>query len=123
MRFSQNIEVLIEHYGQNDFVTENQDGTLTIYDWKRSRDITKTNNFNKFSINPQIEHIPDSNFWHYSLQLNIYKGILERKYDKTIKDLFLVCLHPNQKNYQQLKCPNLQNEVKQLFDKRKKTKQ
>ena len=110
----------IELAGSIDMVTENEDGTLTIYDWKRSREITKTNNFNKFSTNPQIEHIPDSNFWHYSLQLNIYKAVLERKYNKTIKQLFLVCLHPNQKNYQLLKCPNLQNEVQQLFNKRQK---
>ena len=112
----------IELAGSIDMVTENEDGTLTIYDWKRSREIAKTSNFNKFSTNPQIEHIPDSNFWHYSLQLNIYKAVLERKYEKIVKDLFLVCLHPNQKNYQLLKCPNLQNEVQQLFDKRQNPK-
>lgn len=106
--------------GSIDMVAQNPDGTLTIYDWKRSREITKTNGFNKFSINPAIEHLPDSNFWHYSLQLNTYKAILERKYDKTVKELFLVCLHPNQKSYQVLKCPNLQDEVRKLFAEREK---
>lgn len=106
--------------GSIDMVTQNLDGTLTIYDWKRSREITKTSNFNKFSINPNIDYIPDSNFWHYSLQLNTYKAILERKYDKTVKDLFLVCLHPNQKSYQVMKCPNLQSEVEKIFDERLK---
>ena len=105
--------------GSIDMVTINDDGSLTIYDWKRSKGILKTNSFNKFAINPTIEHIPDSNFWHYSLQLNVYKAILERKYNKTVKDLFLVCLHPNQKGYQVIKCPNLQKEVNDLFAERK----
>tara|TARA_A100001015_G_scaffold317420_1_gene434357 strand:+ start:827 stop:1135 length:309 start_codon:yes stop_codon:yes gene_type:complete len=96
-------------------VTINEDETLSIYDWKRSKNIEKTSFYNKFSTNTAIEHIPDSNFWHYSLQLNIYKAILERKYKKTVKDLFLVCLHPSHKNYQLVKCPNLQNEVNELF--------
>ncbi len=104
--------------GSIDMVTINDDETLSIYDWKRSKGIVKTNNFNKFSINPIIEHIPDSNFWHYSLQLNIYKAILERKYGKTVKQLFLVCLHPNNKNYKLLECPNLQDEVENLFNER-----
>lgn len=106
--------------GSIDMVTQNPDGTLTIYDWKRSREISKTNRFNKFSTNPIIGHIPDSNFWHYSLQLNTYKAILERKYGKTVKELFLVCLHPNQKNYQVIKCPDLQDEVQRLFTEREK---
>ena len=106
--------------GSIDMVTENPDGTLTIYDWKRSREIAKTNGFNKFSTNQIIEYIPDSNFWHYSLQLNTYKAILERKYDKTVKELFLVCLHPNQKSYRVIKCPDLQSEIKKLFAEREK---
>ena len=106
--------------GSIDMVTQNPDGTLSIYDWKRSREISKTNRFNKFSINPKIQHIPDSNFWHYSLQLNTYKAILERKYDKIVKDMFLVFLHPNQRSYQLVKCPNLQSEVEKIFVERLK---
>jgi ATP-dependent exoDNAse (exonuclease V) beta subunit len=101
--------------GSIDMVTENPDHTLTIYDWKRSKAILKSNSFNKFSTSQTIGHIPDSNFWHYSLQLNIYKSIIERQYNKTVKDLFLVCLHPNHSTYQLIKCPDLQCEVSQLF--------
>jgi hypothetical protein len=39
------------------------DGTLSIYDWKRCREIKKTDR--KCSKNPVIEHIPDTNYWHY----------------------------------------------------------
>lgn len=83
--------------GSIDMVYENSDGTLSIYDWKRSKNITRINTFNKFGLTPSICHLPDSNFWHYALQLNIYKYILETKYNKTIRDLNLVRLHPDAK--------------------------
>ncbi len=104
--------------GSIDMVYENPDGTLSIYDWKRSKNITRINAFNKFAITPLICHLPDSNFWHYALQLNTYKYILETKYDKKIKDLFLVRLHPEaeEKNYELIQLPDLSNEIKELFE-------
>ena len=84
--------------GSIDMVYENPDGTLSIYDWKRSKEIKKTDPWVKFSHTECIDHLPDTNFWHYSLQLNTYKAILEAKYNKKVTDLYLVCLHPNNKN-------------------------
>jgi hypothetical protein len=107
--------------GSIDMVYENTDGTLSIYDWKRSKNITRINNFNKFALPEEICHLPDSNFWHYALQLNTYKVILERKYNKIIKDLYLVRLHPDaeEKNYDLIQLPNLSKEIMELFIERK----
>jgi hypothetical protein len=91
---------------------------LLIYDWKRCREITKTNRANKFATHTAIEHIPDTNFWHYALQLNIYKYILQTKYGKTVSDLYLIVLHPEAQNYQRIKLPDLQAEVTELFEER-----
>jgi hypothetical protein len=91
---------------------------LVIYDWKRCREITKTNRANKFATHPTIEHLPDTNFWHYALQLNIYKYILQTKYGKTVTDLYLIVLHPEAQNYQRIKLPDLQTEVAELFEER-----
>jgi hypothetical protein len=91
---------------------------LAIYDWKRCREITKTNRANKFATHPAIEHLPDTNYWHYALQLNIYKYILQTKYGKTITDLYLIVLHPEAQNYQRIKLPDLQTEVSALFEER-----
>jgi hypothetical protein len=97
----------------------NPHGTpLAIYDWKRCREITKTNRAGKFATHPAIEHLPDTNFWHYALQLNTYKYILQTKYDKTITDLYLIVLHPDAQNYQRVKLPDLQTEVAELFEER-----
>lgn len=108
--------------GSIDMVYENPDGTLSIYDWKRAKDITRVNNFGKYAITDCISHMPDSNFWHYALQLNTYKAILEEKYDKKITDLYLVRLHPDaeEKNYELIKLPDLTSEIKELFSKRRK---
>ena len=107
--------------GSIDMIYENPDGTLSIYDWKRSKDITRVNNFNKFAINKLICHMPDANFWHYALQLNTYKRLIERKYGKTVTDLYLVRLHPDaeEKNYELIKLPDLTKEIDELFEQRK----
>ena len=109
---------------KNNNKNNNSKETLDIYDWKRCREISKKSNFNKWSINEKIEHIPDTNFWHYGLQLNGYKYILENYYDKIVEDLYLVCLHPNNKNdnYILIKVPDLQEEIKTLFNERLKSK-
>jgi ATP-dependent exoDNAse (exonuclease V) beta subunit len=106
--------------GSIDMVYENPDGTLSIYDWKRSKIITRINKFNKFACTPCICHLPDSNFWHYALQLNMYKYMLETKYDKIVKDLYLVRLHPDaeEKNYELIQLPILTVEIDDLLQER-----
>jgi hypothetical protein len=105
--------------GSIDMVYENPDGTLNIYDWKRAKDITPVNHFNKYALTYAISHLPDSNFWHYALQLNTYKTILEEKYEKKIKDLYLVRLHPDAEEYELIKLPDLTLEIRELFEERK----
>ena len=106
--------------GSIDMVFENPDGTLEIYDWKRCKEIKKENRWQS-ATTECISHLPDTNFWHYSLQLNTYKALLEKNYGKKVKGLYLVCLHPDNKNnsYQKIKVPVLKTEIKQLFELRK----
>lgn len=103
--------------GSIDMVYENPDGTLSIYDWKRVKEISRINNWNKYAVTRSICQMPDSNFWHYSLQLNTYKAILEAKYDKKVTDLYLVRLHPDaeEANYELIKVPDLSSEMNQLL--------
>ena len=110
--------------GSIDMVYENPDGSLMIYDWKRSKEISRINKFDKFAETYCISHLPDSNFWHYSLQLNTYKAILERKYGKNVTTLKLVRLHPNCKEdnedtYELIDVPILKKEIEELFNLRK----
>lgn len=104
--------------GSVDMIFENPDGTLQIYDWKRCKEIQHESNFGKYSTTPCISHLPDTNFWHYALQLNVYKTILEHKYGKKVTNLYLVCIHPDNpyKTYERIEVPFLNSEIKELFD-------
>ena len=109
--------------GTIDMVFEDENGDLVIYDWKRSKEICKTSGYNKFALTECINHLPDTNYWHYALQLNTYKRIIEDKYNKKVVGMYLVCLHPNNNNksYQRIPVPELKEEINDLFELRKKT--
>ena len=103
--------------GSIDMIFENPDGTLQIYDWKRCQEIQNESAFGKYAVTKCISHMPDTNFWHYALQLNIYKMILEHKYGKTVTNLCLVCLHPDNsyKTYERIEVPVLEKEIGELI--------
>jgi len=96
-------------------VYENDDGTLLIYDWKRCKEILKVNAYGGKALTACIRHLEDTNFWHYALQLNTYKAIIEEKYGKKVVGLCLVCLHPNNADYQLIEVPFLEKEMVDLF--------
>jgi hypothetical protein len=106
--------------GSIDMIFENPDGTLQVYDWKRCKNIKKDNRWQS-STTECISHLPDTNFWHYSLQLNTYKYMLEKNYGKKVTDMYLVCLHPTNynKSYIRLKVPELPEEIANLMRLRK----
>ena len=108
--------------GSIDMIYENPDGTLTIYDWKRVKEIKRVNRFNKYAIPFTISHMPDTNFWHYAMQLNTYKVLLEEKYGKKITKLCLVQIHPEHEDntYEIVELPDLSTEVRELLSERKK---
>ena len=108
--------------GSIDMVFENKQGELLIYDWKRVKEITTEATYNdKFAKTRCISHLPDTNFWHYALQLNMYKNVLEQKYAKKVVRLFLVRLHPENvyKTYEEIEIPFLEKEMKDLIEFRK----
>jgi len=94
--------------GTVDMTYINDDGTLDIYDWKVVKNISR-NSFGKRSINAKCPFIPDSNYYHYLLQLSMYKYLIETKYEKKVKSLNLVKLHINNrsKTYEILNLPIL----------------
>ena len=84
--------------------------------------IISTQYSKSFLLNPIIRSMPDTNFWHYSLQLNTYKHILETKYNKIVTNLCLVRIHPDnpEQTYELLPVPILTKEMEELFDELKK---
>lgn len=111
--------------GTIDMVFQNLDDTLTIVDWKRCGQIKKDVNTafeQPRSLNPALVELYDTNYYHYQLQLNIYKHILETKYGMKVKELVLVNLHPNNvgKDYEFYDVPVLSAEqIEGLYEWRK----
>ena len=90
------------------------DGKFLIYDWKRSKDI-KTDNKFQVGLGP-LSHLPDCNYWHYSLQLNVYRWVLENLYGLVIADMYLLILHPDNGNYRRMRLNRMDQEVKDMLD-------
>ena len=107
--------------GSIDMIYIKPDGKLIIADWKRCKEISKTNYFES-AITECISHLPSSNFWQYSLQLNTYRIILEKKYGYEIAEMFLVCLHPNKTTWKKVQVPFLKQEMDDLVALRNKLK-
>ena len=108
--------------GSIDMIFIDEKNNLHIYDWKRCKEIKKENRWESASLKCLEKYeIPNSNFWHYAFQLNIYKYILEKNYNKIVKSLYLVCLHPNNKNknYIKIYVPFLTNQINDLMTFRK----
>ena len=102
--------------GSIDMVYMKPDGTLAIYDWKRAKEMKYENSYQS-GLSP-LEHLPDTNYWHYSLQLNIYRRILEELYGVTVSELALVVLHPNNPSYQVIMLNRMDDEVTSMFEDR-----
>ncbi|MAV89724.1 MAG: hypothetical protein CMG05_03975 [Candidatus Marinimicrobia bacterium] len=107
--------------GTVDMVYEKENGELFIFDWKRSKKIINSdgsiekNNPFENGING-LSHLPSSDYVKYCLQQNMYKNILESKYDKKVSSMNLLILHPHLENYHIIQVESFKNETKYLLD-------
>ena len=107
--------------GTVDMVYEKENGELFIFDWKRSKKIINSdgsiekNNPFENGLNG-LSHLPSSDYVKYCLQQNIYKSILESKYDKKVSSMNLLILHPHLENYHIIQVESFKNETKYLLD-------
>ena len=79
---------------------------------KRKR---REKNFQDYLIDPWEKYLNDASIDKLKSVKN-YKKILEDKYDKKVTDLYLVCLHPDKKNYEKIKVADLQKDIEELFN-------
>jgi len=110
--------------GTLDMLAFNKCGQLEIWDWKRSSKIVDSsgmtitgNAFGKTAFAP-LEHLPDTVYYHYALQVSIYRRILEEKYGLTISSGHLGVFHPDYNRYWIVDLPYLADEVKTIFNAR-----
>lgn len=87
----------IDLAGQIDMIYKKKDGTYALYDWKRVKEIKKENIFEKGL--GSLKDLDHCNYNHYSIQLNVYKRILETRYNMKVSEMALVIIHPDNDNY------------------------
>ena len=81
--------------GSIDYVAERPDGSKVIVDWKRTRRPRLSDEaFGKLMQGP-LCGVPDCTLWHYRLQLNLYRFILEKYYGLTVSCMYIVGTNPD----------------------------
>ncbi|MBT7338598.1 MAG: hypothetical protein HN802_02765 [Candidatus Jacksonbacteria bacterium] len=79
--------------GMIDLLVHNPDtDSYTIVDWKSNKKIHERAYKKKTGTKAATTNIEDCNFNHYSLQLSLYKYIIEKEYGIKVKNLYLAHL-------------------------------
>jgi hypothetical protein len=95
--------------GQADALFVDDRGTITILDWKRTQRISWENAYR--SLKEPINHLPDCNGWLYSLQLNVYKYMLETENGCRVSAMFLGQVHPSLPKARLIRVPCMDSEI------------
>ena len=72
---------------------DNSTGLYEIIDWKTSKKIEMVSYGQKMGTHEITKNIMDCNFYHYSLQLSLYRYILETYYGLKIHNQLIAQLH------------------------------
>ena len=106
--------------GTIDLICRDSDGEFTIYDWKRSAKVVNTQGA------PIVEgfggkrgfngiNLPDTAFYHYCIQQNLYRYMLETHYGIRIKAMNLVVLCPDYSTYYVASVPKMDEVIRQIL--------
>lgn len=87
---------------------------FVIFDWKTNRAFRMKNDRNKKML-ANFSTFDECEFNTYSLQLNIYRYIIERNTKLKIKGLFLGWFNEKNDTYKIYKCLDFQDKVREIF--------
>lgn len=83
-----------------------------IMDWKTNESIEETNTYGERLLKP-LQHLFNCELIKYTLQLNLYRYILEKKYNLKIKGLYLIHLLPTEFRF--IQCESMDSEVESIL--------
>lgn len=90
-------------------------GKYVIIDWKRSKKVDNKGGEQGYF---PLEHLKGNNLTKYSIQLSLYRYILETVYNLPMAYSMLVVCHPNQNNYCVIKTKYMKEEVELMLSSR-----
>ena len=94
-----------------------ENGNLVMIDYKTNKKID-TESFNHVKMLYPLDSLDDCNYSHYSLQLNIYKILIEKYTSIKVKNVFIVYFDETKDMYQKFRILNLQDLSKKLLESR-----
>jgi len=94
--------------GQVDLICKDKDGNFYILDFKTNEKVEKEN-YGKY-LKDALKVIPDSTYYHYCLQLSIYK----KMFSEPVKNIYLV--HIKKDKYDFIKCDDVFEKFKIEFN-------
>lgn len=99
--------------GTVDLIARCNEGYFYVVDWKTSKQINTMNNWGQ-KMFPPLQHLDDCNFIHYSLQLNLYSYMLEKRYGLKIKGCYII--HLQASKFNEIEIPILRKEIEQMIN-------
>lgn len=87
-------------------------GQLEIWDWKTNKEIRQISKYNHLA---PIQHVPDSELDRYSLQLSLYKLILERNTGLKLGDSYLTWFNEFNDKYRVFKVKDYSREAQLIL--------
>ena len=100
--------------GTIDLICRNGNG-FDMYDWKRSRKASPNETVWRNGKNG-LNHVPDINYYHYAIQQNLYRYILEKNYGIVINNMSIVVLHPIYNDYRKYVIPKMDKEIRIIIN-------
>lgn len=93
-----------------------------IYDWKRSHRIVNCfgdpiaiNDYGHKGLE-ELNQIDDTPYWHYCIQQNIYRYILEKNYHIKIQKMYLVIFSDDTYEYRKLEVPYMNETINSIVN-------
>ncbi len=96
---------------------DNVTGEYGIIDWKTSKKIETSSYAQKMGTHRSTKHVMDCNFYHYSLQLSLYRYILEEYYGLKIRNQLIAHLKDDRVNA--IVTPYMREEIVEMLTYRK----
>jgi ATP-dependent exoDNAse (exonuclease V) beta subunit len=92
---------------------------LEIYDYKTNKEIKTKNTYGQYFKTP-ISHLDYCELNTYSLQLNLYKHIIEKNTGLELGNLYLIWINEVNDTYKVIPCKDVQAEIKLMLETIKK---
>jgi len=102
--------------GTVDLIMERKkDKKLCIFDWKTNKAIKSTDSYGGKGL-LFLEHIENCNYWHYVLQLNIYRWVLHNEGYGDFDNAEMGLFHINTRAVQGCAIPKLEWEIDKVME-------